>query len=74
MAGYSFREQADMTFTYGGYAARLYQETFPGQKQQNQQIFAAVYRRLAETGTLAAVSADLCGSVVARTPIWMSVS
>jgi hypothetical protein len=72
MAGYSFGEQVDITFTYGRAngggrdAARRYHGNFPERKLPNHQIFAAVYRRLAETETLALVSADRDGAIVSR--------
>jgi hypothetical protein len=65
---YPFREQADMNFTYGRDASRLCQETFPDRNQPNHESFAAVYRRLAETGTLAPVTVALGRPRVARTP------
>ena len=68
MAGFSFREQAAMNFTYGHDAALLCQETFPGRKQPNHQTFAEVYRRLAQTTTLAPVTAERGRPRVAHTP------
>lgn len=59
MAGYPFSEQADMIFMYGRAngngreAARLYHNAFPDRTQPSHPTFAAVYRRIAETGTLA---------------------
>lgn len=74
MAGYSFREQADMIFMYGRAngkgreAARLYQMEFPERRQPSHPTFAAVYRRLAETGTIAPQTIDRGRPRVVRTP------
>lgn len=68
MAGYSFRKQAAMTFTNSSDASRLSQETSPDRKQSDHQTFAAVCHRLAQTVTLATVTADRERPRVARTP------
>lgn len=68
MTGFSFREQVAMNFTNGRDASRLCHETFPDRKQPNHQTFAAVYRRLAQTATLAPVTAERGRPRVARTP------
>jgi len=65
VSGYSFREQADMNFTYfrsngnGRDTARLYRWTFLDRTKPNHQTFAAVYRNLAENGRF---SISYCGS------------
>jgi hypothetical protein len=58
MRGFAFREQAAMNFTDGHDPSRLCQENFPDQKQPNSQNAAAVYRGLAQTATLALVTAE----------------
>lgn len=75
MAGrYSFREQADIIFMYGRAngngreAVRLYQMAFPERRQPNHQTFVAVYRRVAETGTVAPQTGDRGRPRVVRTP------
>jgi hypothetical protein len=73
MAGYSFREQAGMIFTYGRssgrrrVAKRVYQEAFPDRKQPNHQSLAAAQRRLSHTPTVTLAVADRERSRVART-------
>lgn len=58
MSNYPYSHQADMIFIYGRAdgncyeAARLYQERFPNRQQPNPKSYAAVFRRLAENGSL----------------------
>ena len=66
MAGYSFGEQVGMTFAYGR-AGGSGHDAFPDRKQPKLQIFAAVYRRLAETETSVPVSANRERAIVPRT-------
>ena len=73
VAEYSFREQADMIFMYGRAngngceAARRYEMGFPDRRQQSHPTFVAVYRRVAETGTVAPQTSDRGRSRVFRT-------
>ncbi|KAJ4438741.1 hypothetical protein ANN_14692 [Periplaneta americana] len=75
MAGrYSFREQADIIFMCGRAngngreGVRLYQMAFPDRRQPNHQTFVAVYRCVAETGTVAPQTGDRGRPRVVRTP------
>ncbi|KAJ4437454.1 hypothetical protein ANN_17598 [Periplaneta americana] len=71
---YSFREQADIIFMYGRAngngreAVQLYQMAFPDRRQPNHQTFVAVYRRVAETGTVAPQTGDRGRPRIVRTP------
>ncbi|KAJ4447453.1 hypothetical protein ANN_09460 [Periplaneta americana] len=71
---YSFHEQADIIFMYGRAngngreAVRLYQMAFPDRRQPNHQTFVAVYRRVAETGTVAPQTGDRGRPRVVRMP------
>jgi hypothetical protein len=74
MAAYPYPEQADMIFMYGKangngrLACRMYQESFPNRQIPHHTTFAAVYRRLSETGTLFPSTSDRGVQRQVRTP------
>ncbi|KMQ96272.1 hypothetical protein RF55_3456 [Lasius niger] len=74
MNEYSFEELADIHLVYGRadgngrLATRMYQETFPGRRTPNHQTFAAVDRRLRETGQFRPVTANYGARKTVRAP------
>lgn len=61
---YTNEEMADMHLCYSAaygvslQAKRLYEEQFPNRRQPNHQTFAAIHRRLRETGRLKPLRVD----------------